>query len=215
LEEIEKMSASTPREVGGQVPLALCVELSPDDQEPTGHDPLLDDPADDEASAELELDDPTIDEAGLPQLDTDDPEALVQQSDYEDLLDRGWLERTADDDPENDSATLEDIGLTIDLDGPEADDEGAQFLDLDVGGLLTSLPGGDGLELELEPGLDRGDGVGVGTLRDLLLPDGDDDSDDREVGDDARFPVFDDGGHIVRRPLPDDDADIARDDDLV
>jgi hypothetical protein len=209
------MSSRSPLVVGFQVPLAPCVELSPDDQEPTGHDPLLDDPADDEASAELELDDPTIDEAGLPQLDTDDPEALVQQSDYEDLLDRGWLERTADDDPENDAATLEDIGLTIDLDGPEADDEGAQFLDLDVGGLLTSLPGGDGLELELEPGPDRGDGVGVGTLRDLLLPDGDDDSDDREVGDDERFPVFDDGGPDTRRPLPDDDADIARDDDLV
>jgi hypothetical protein len=81
--------------------------------------------------------------------------------------------------------------------------------------LLTSLPSGEELELELELGLDRGDGVGVGTLRDLLLPDGDDDSDDREVGDDERFPVFDDGGPSARRPLHDDDADIGRDDDLV
>lgn len=200
-------------DMGRQGPLALCVELSPSEREPADDEPALDDPADDEASADLELDDPTIDEAGLPQLDTDDPEALVHESEHDDLLDRGWLERTADDDPEDD-ASVEDIGLTIDLDGPAMDDEGAQFLDLDVGSLLTSLPGGgDGVELDLEPG-DR-EGVAVGTLRELLLPDGDTDSDDREIGDDDRFPVFDDGAAIAPRPLHDDDADIGRDDDLI
>jgi hypothetical protein len=199
--------------MGRQPPLALCVELSPSEREPADDDSALDDPADDEASAELELDDPTIDEAGLPQLDTDDPEALVHESEHDDLLDRGWLERAADDDLEDD-ATVEDIGLTIDLDGPATDDEGAQFLDLDVGSLLTSLPGGgDGVELDLEPG-DR-EGVAVGTLRELLLPDGDTDSDDREIGDDDRFPAFDDGPAIAPRPLHDDDADIGRDDDLI
>jgi hypothetical protein len=167
-------------------------------------------PTDDDAIDGLEFDDPTIDEIELPELDTDDAEALGHEQNYDDLIDRGWLERTADDaELEDDRDALSDIGLTIELDGPDVDDEGAQVLDLDVGSLLTSLPG-DGTELDLEPfGQERGDAAtGIGILRGMLLPDSEEGGhDDREVGDDARFPVFDDASHIEPRPsLDDDDA---------
>jgi hypothetical protein len=164
-------------------------------------------PTDDDAIDDLELDDPTIDEAELPRLDTDDAEAIWDEPGYDDLIDRGWLERSAEDGLEEDVAALEDIGLTIDLDGPSDDEDGAQVVDLDVGSLLTALPS-DLTELELEPlGHERGDTVlGVGALRDLLLPDSDDDGlEDGEVGDDERFPVFDDASGIAPRSNLDDD----------
>jgi hypothetical protein len=144
--------------------------------------------------AELELDDPIIDEAALPELDTGDAEAGLGEPGYEDLIDHGWLERAANeagDDAEN--SPLEDIGLTIELDAAPDDEDGAEVVDLDVGSLLTSLPS-EGTELDLEgPGQERGDALlGVGALHDVLLPEDDDEHDDREVGDDDRFPVFDD-----------------------
>jgi hypothetical protein len=172
-------------------------------------------PTDDDAIEDLELDDPTIDEAELPQLDTDDADAIGHEPGYDDLLDRGWLERTADDAFEDEGAGVEDIGLTIDLDGPSDDEDGAQVVDLDVGSLLTSLPS-DGTELDLEPlGHERSDAaIGVGALREMLLPDSDDDGfDDREVGDDERFPVFDDAPGLAPRPSLDDD-DASHNDEL-
>jgi hypothetical protein len=164
-------------------------------------------PTDDDAIEELELDDPTIDEAALPHLDIDDPEALGQEPGYEDLLDRALLERAADDDLEDDGAGLEDIGLTIDLDGPAADEDGARIVDLDVGSLLTALPA-EASELELDLlGHERGDAaMGVGVLRGMLLPESDEDGlDDGVVGDDERFPAFDDAADIVPRPGLDED----------
>jgi hypothetical protein len=172
-------------------------------------------PTDDDAIPDLELDDPTIDEAELPRLDTDDAEAIGQEPGYDDLLDRRWLERAADDGVDEEDDGLDGFGLTIDLDGPDADEDGAQVLDLDVGSLLTALPS-DGTELDLEPfGHERSDvAMGVGVLRDMLLPDSDDEGrDDSEVGDDDRFPAFDDGSGMVPRPILDDD-EPSRDDEL-
>jgi hypothetical protein len=170
-------------------------------------------PTDDDAIADLELDDPTIDEAELPRLDTDDAEAVWEVPAYDDLIDRGWLERSAENGPEDEGAGPEEIGLTIDLDGPTDDEDGAQVVDLDVGSLLTSLPS-DATELDLELlGHERADAVGVGALRDLLLPESDDDGlEDAEVGDDERFPVFDDAPGIAPRPGADDD--VGHNDDL-
>jgi hypothetical protein len=162
---------------------------------------------------QLELDDPVIDEAALPKLDTDDAEAGLQEPGFDDLLDRRWLERGADEDWDDERSVVEDIGLTIELDSAPDEEDGAQVVDLDVGSLLTSLPS-EGTELDLEPGplQERGDSaVGVGVLRDVLLPEDDDEQDDREVGDDARFPVFDD--HAERQPrVPDDESEIGPDD---
>lgn len=178
-------------------------------------DPLEPGPADPEEleDEELELDDPVIDEAALPSLDTDDPEAGASEAGYEDLLDHHWLERGSEDDLDDERTALDDIGLTIDLDSARDEDDGAQVVDLDVGSLLTSLPS-EGTELDLEPGplLERGDAtLGVGVLRDVLLPEDDDDErDDREVGDDERFPVFDDAERQPRGS--DDDSEIGPDD---
>jgi hypothetical protein len=162
---------------------------------------------------ELELDDPIIDEAALPELDTEDAEAGLREPGFDDLIDRRWLERAADEDWDDERSPVDDIGLTIELDSAPDEDDGAQVVDLDVGSLLTSLPS-EGTELDLEPGLmqERGDApLGIGALRDVLLPDDDDEHDDREVGDDERFPVFDE--HAERQPRgSDDESEIGPDD---
>jgi hypothetical protein len=165
-----------------------------------------------EEGAELELDDPTIDEAGLPELDMEDAEALGQDRRYEDLLDHRWLEQRADGDEEDeDRGSIEELGLTIDLDDLEADEEGAEVLDLDVGSLLTSLPS-DGTELDLDPGPTHGD-FALAALREMLLPEEQAvDSDDREVGDDDRFPAFEDSSDIAPRPVHDEEADTGAED---
>ena len=148
-----------------------------------------------EEELELDLDDPEIDEAGLPPIDMDDAEALVQETGYGDLLDTSWLERTTADEPEDERATPEDIGLTIELDDPDMDDD-AQVVDLDVGSLLTSLPS-EGTELDLDSGGMDGS-LAIAALRDVLLP-----------GDDDRFPAFDDASDIEPRPSLDDTEDDA------
>lgn len=160
---------------------------------------------DDDAIDGLELDDPTIDELHLPELDMEDAEAVGHEQSYDDLIDRGWLERKADDgDAEDERDALNDIGLTIDLDDLDVEEEGAQIVDLDVGSLLTALPS-DGTELDLEPhGHERGDAT-TGILHGMLLPESEGGHDDREVGDDDRFPVFDDPSDIAPRPSLDDD----------
>jgi hypothetical protein len=163
---------------------------------------------------ELELDDPIVDEAAFPELDTEDAEAALREPGYDDLIDRGWLERAAEEDWDDERSTVDDIGLTIELDSSPDDDEGAQVVDLDVGSLLTSLPS-EGTELDLEPNPERGDAsIGLGALRDVLLPEDDDEDepDDREVGDDARFPVFDPDAERSPRLLPDEESEIGPDD---
>jgi hypothetical protein len=177
--------------------------------------PLAFSPSDDDELEELEIGDVSIDEAELPQLDTDDPEALGQDAAFEDLIDHGWLERAAEEELDEEGGRLDDIGLTIDLDGPTAEEDGAQVVDLDVGSLLVPLPEAGEAELELEPvARERSEtgSIGIGALRDLLLPESgeDDDSvderpDDREVGDDDHFPVFDDARDIAPRPSEDDE----------
>jgi hypothetical protein len=166
-----------------------------------------------EESDDLELDDPTIDEAGLPALDMEDAEALAQDHRYEDLLDHRWLERGADAEEEDEDRSIEEVGLTIDIDDLADEEDGAQVVDLDVGSLLTSLPS-EGTELDLDPGPLHGDGsLALGALRDMLLPDDQAvDSDDREVGDDERFPAFDDSSDIAPRPLHEEDADAGAED---
>lgn len=163
--------------------------------------------ADELESDDLEVDDLTIDESALPELDREDAEAPVREPGYDDLLDRGWLERAGDDDPDDDTPAVDDVGLTIELDSPAADDEGAEVVDLDVGSLLTSLPS-EGAELDLDTLAERADpSLGLGALRDLLLPEDDDELDDEAVGDDDRFPAFDDDAERSPQPSADDDSD--------
>src|SRR5688572_10871007 len=118
----------------------------------------------------------------------DEDEAPVLDPEYGDLLDEQWLGRESDAlDPEDD---LVDIGLTIDMSGADEGDE-AHAMELDVGALLTSLPGHDlesadhGEPVEREPAAD-------GELHGLLLPEerGHSREDDEAVGDDERFPAF-------------------------
>jgi hypothetical protein len=174
-------------------------------------------PADDD-QADIDFDDPTIDEALLPPMDLDDPELLGRDAGYDDLLDRKWLERTADDEEDEDGVVVEPVGFTIELNGPSVDDD-AQVVDLDVGSLLTSLPG-EGTELELDSRNDSLRGVGdgsltAGVLRDMLLPDTDeDDMDDGEIGDDDRFPAFDDASDIGPRPGREDTDDSSDNDPI-
>jgi hypothetical protein len=197
--------------------------MDTDDEQPAGLPlPAMSDidPAEDDESIELELGDPRIDEAELPELDLEDAEALGQEHQYEDLIDRRWLEQGADDDNEDDRSSIEEVGLTIDLDELTSEEDGAQIVDLDVGSLLTPLPP-DGVELELDPGPahDRG-ALALGALRDMLLPEEDGgERDEHDVGDDDRFPVFDDSSDSVSSAIPprpaNDDADAeAGPDDL-
>lgn len=171
-------------------------------------------PADDEEESDIELDDPTIDESLLPPLDEQDAELLPHNSGYDDLLDRNWLERSAGGDEGDDDGVESDaVGFTIELNESSSDDDGAQVVDLDVGSLLTSLPN-EGTELDLDPQRGVADGtLAIGALRDMLLPDSDEDeSDDSEVGNDERFPAFDDASDIAPRPGRDDTSDR---DDLI
>jgi len=186
-------------------------ELCPTEPEPGDSAEPAD--SDELESDELELDDPTIDESALPELDMEDAEAPVRETGYEDLIDSGRIERESDEGWDDERSVVEDVGLTIELDSPADDDDGAQVVDLDVGSLLTSLPS-DGTELDLDASLhERGESsFGSGVLRDVLLPEDDDEHDDGEVGDDARFPAFDDDAKRSPRPSSDDEADIGPDD---
>ncbi len=160
-------------------------------------------PEEEEEEVDIELDDPKIDEAELPPLDMDDAEASGYEANHDDLLDRKWLDRAADEDVDEDVSSVDFIGLTIELNGPSADDDAAQVVDLDVGSLLTSLPGEE-TELDLVGGAESAQAGGeaaLGVLRDMLLPDADEEeSDDLEIGDDDRFPVFDDAADVTIRP---------------
>jgi hypothetical protein len=173
-------------------------------------------PSSDEEEVEIDFDDPTIDESLLPPLDEQDAEVLTSDSGYVDLLDESWLERGAGEDDDDEGTEIDGVGFTIELNEPNTDDDGAQVVDLDVGSLLTSLPN-EGTELDLDPrnDLQRGLGDGslaIGAIRDMLLPDTDEEeSDDTDVGDDDRFPAFDDASDIAPRPGRDD----ADDDDPI
>lgn len=131
--------------------------------------------------------------------------------DYADLLDGAWLERAADLDELQEEAPV-DFGVTLDLNGPDDDEELAQILDLDVGSLLTSLPSDSELELD---GLGAQEGsFTIGVLHDVLLPEEllQPERSDEEIGDDDRFPVFEESlGLASRRPAPDPDDDAVAD----
>jgi hypothetical protein len=136
---------------------------------------------------------------------------------YSDLLDTHWLERSLVLEDKDDDAGLGDIGFTLDLNGPDDSDELAEILDLDVGSLLTSLPED---ELDLDgPSRESGkDGsFGIGALTDeLLLPEDSPGGEraDEAVGDDDRFPVFDDSLAVKPRPSIESDEDGIPDDEV-
>lgn len=154
---------------------------------------------------ELELDDISIDEAKLPQLDTEDPEASALEHAHDDLLDRRWLERPAEDEDDEERSVLDSLGVTIELNASGAEDE-AEVVDLDIGELLEPLSP-DGTDTEPLIGHERGDGVfGITVLQDILLPESDDEHDDRDVGDDDRFPAFDDGAPSWQPAQGDDEG---------
>ena len=188
------------------------------------------DAGDEEEGAEIEVPEAELDEADLPPLDMDDPEAPLHEGmDYRDLLDGGWLERAADGaDLEEDGAAYIDVGLTIELNGPDTGDELAQVLDLDVGSLLTLLPGeavlpGGAMDLDIDASRDLGQSDGsfaLNALSDMLLPEDvledavkrHEHADD-VVDDDERFPAFEDSLIVTRqRPAPEEGEGVGDDD---
>ncbi len=172
---------------------------------------------------EMELDDAELRAMVLPELDTDDPELLLQEAHgYTDLIDGEWLERAAEIGELEEDGAYGEVGLTIELNGPDTGEDLAQVVDLDVGSLLTSLPGeGGDLDLDLDLTSDQtlGDGAfALGALGDVSLPGGEGSQGERaddEIGDDDRFPVFEDSSIVApRRPPLDDGAeDLVLDDD--
>lgn len=156
-----------------------------------------------DVDGELDLGEPVIDESLLPELDTEDAEALRDRQSYDDLLDHRWLERAAEEELEDEPVSVEDAGVTIDLDEEGREDD-AQVVDLDVGGLLTELPD-ENTDLDTDERSENGFAFSVSI--ELLSPGGDTDADDREVGDDELFPVFDDLTELDRRgPATHDDV---------
>ena len=151
-------------------------------------------------------------------------DALEDEPEYDDLLDKRWIDGVATVEEQDDEQGHSiDVGVTLDLSLDDADDVG-QVVDLDVGPLLTSWPGEAGLptdgETERDAARDLGlhdASFGVGALHDLLLPDASDsESADEEVGDDERFPAFDETP-VPASSRPDaadasDHEDIPRDD---
>lgn len=175
-----------------------------------------------EEGGEIEIPEAELDEADLPPLDTDDPEApLLEGMDYRDLLDGGRLASGADGaDAEEDGSSYIDVGLTIELNGPETGEELAQVVDLDVGSLLTSLPA-EAFESDADASRELGHSDGsfaLNALSGVLLsedaPERREHADD-EVGDDERFPAFEDSLIVTRqRPTP-EEAEGVGDDDAI
>jgi len=161
--------------------------------------------ADDEESSDLEIDEVEIDEANLPLLDMQDPETLALEQSYDDLLDRRWLERGVDEDEDEERSALDDLGVTIELNAAGAEDD-AEEVDLDVGELLEALPS-ESSDADLPLGQERGEGsLGLAALHGMLLPEDEEEHDDAVVGDDERFPVFDDGGPAWRPAQGDEEG---------
>jgi hypothetical protein len=168
-------------------------------------------------------------ETDLPEVDAEDAEALLEDMpNYADLLEADLLEADLLDDKlleqtielgevDNDRSSALDVGLTLDLNGPETLEELVQVVDLDVGSLLTLLPQEDS---QLDPdalGRDLGPSespLAVGALRDILLPEaggsGELDGSDDGVWDDQRFPAFE--GSPGVRPEGDEEDDNLPDD---
>lgn len=175
-----------------------------------------------EEDGEIEIPEAELDEADLPALDTDDPETpLLEGMDYRDLLDGGWLARGGDaPDAEEDGSAYIDVGLTIELNGPDTAEELAQVVDLDVGSLLTSLPA-EAIEGDVDASRELGHSDGsfaLNALRGLLLSEDvlerREHADD-EVGDDERFPAFEDSLIVTRqRPTPEEGEGVGDDDPL-
>jgi hypothetical protein len=181
---------------------------------PQGPDGVLG-PEDAEPAEEEEIDLPDV----LPELDLDDADVLLGDgSDYGDWLGGAWLERSAEDvELDDERAGFLDVGLTLDLNESDADEELAQLLDLDVGELLTSLPI-EVTELDLDALALQDGAFGVSGLRVLRTPDGNAwDGSDEELGDDERFPAFDDSLIAVPRPARRDglESELISDDDVV
>jgi hypothetical protein len=165
-----------------------------------------------------------------PSVETDDDDPPAGSDAHEDLLDTDWLQR-ADEDIGGDEAVA-DLALTLDLDADDDADELAQILDLDVGPLLTSLlpsalvtegMASEGVDTTVEPTAREPNdaGFGLGALREHLLPErpldparageareaetaerGDD-----EVGDDERFPVFEEVSMVLPTAPSSEDED--------
>src|SRR6476620_11377520 len=139
----------------------------------------------------------------------DDEEHTPAAPDYGDLLDAKLLER--EDDVLEQEDDLVDVGLTLDLDDDDADDENTYAVDLDVGTLLTSLlPAGADTD-SVEPALNDGS-LASGALSEVLLPEERlpagraSREDDEAVGEDEQFPAFDASDALPERPALDDDG---------
>jgi len=159
-----------------------------------------------------------------PSVETDDDDPPGGSVDHGDLLDADWLQRQDEDITGEDDVV--DVALTLDLDADDDADELAQILDLDVGPLLTSLLpsalASEGVDatFELIPREPNDAAFGLGALREHLLPEGtveparigeaqlDEGSErgDDEVGDDERFPVFEEASVSLPSAPPTDET---------
>jgi hypothetical protein len=165
-----------------------------------------------------------------PSVEADDDDPPGGSVDHGDLLDAAWLQR-ADEDIGGDDDLVE-VALTLDLDAADDVDELAQFVDLDVGALLTSLLPSAGpsetvdTSSEPTPREPNDASFGLGALREHLLPEatldparagqvqredeaerGDDERGDDEVGDDERFPVFEEVSMVPTPARSTDETD--------
>jgi len=160
---------------------------------------------------------PQLDAEALKEAELLDREPEFHDPDYEDLLDSGWIDRAAYiEELDDDRGNSLDVGVTLDLNDSDQDEELGQMVDLDVGALLTPLP--KETESERDATRDSPDpSFAIGALRDLLLPDESDaEVQDGERVDDERFPAFDAASVPTSSRTGDDEASddegIANDD---
>lgn len=176
-------------------------------------------PAGDEDEGDLEEDfqlPPSFEEIAPLQDAGDAPE---EPAGYGDLLDADWIQRGAhEEDLDDDGSSLE-VGMTLDIGDAETDEDAAPLLELDVGPLLT-FEVGDGEDTDGDATRDQSSldaTLGAAALGDWLLTDESEDAaSDEEIGDDERFPAFDDGPVSAPRD-PEDAGDherIGEDDEL-
>lgn len=145
-----------------------------------------------------------------PPFDADalkEAELLDREPDYGDLIDSGWIDRAAYiEELDDDRGNSLDVGLTLDLNDSDQDEELGHMVDLDVGALLTPLTKES--EGDREAARDSLDpSFAIGALRDLLLPDeSEGEPRDGESVDDERFPAFDDAPVPTSSRTGDDEA---------
>ena len=119
----------------------------------------------------------------------EDADAIPPNPEYSDLLDVDWIGRGTDAEALDDD-DVSDVHLDLMQSGDTGELEEQLNLEFDVGSLLTSVPSEGAVDLDAM--ISDVDGM-HSDARDLLLPATDAElpaRTDDEIGDDERFPVF-------------------------